>query len=244
MVLRGRRRRDRAARRHHQLRGPRRPRSGRRSNGPRRTRGRGAPLSHRSLHRAADPHRGQRDFSLRNVAIGPGTGSAGHVGYPRRAVNWVDLVLLVAVVVAAVHGLRLGALVQVLTFGGFWLGLTLGALLSIALVSTLRPGPVKSIVTLVVVLAGATAPGRRRADRGGMEQRRPAASPPGRRRCRRRGGGGRRGGAPVGMAARQRAVPVPLHVARLGHLGLRRAPDGRRGRCPRCPRCSLTCRRS
>jgi S1-C subfamily serine protease len=71
-------------------------------------------------------------------------------------VNWVDLVLLVAVVVAAVHGLRLGALVQVLTFGGFWLGLTLGALLSIALVSSLRPGPVKSIVTLVVVLAGAT----------------------------------------------------------------------------------------
>jgi S1-C subfamily serine protease len=70
-------------------------------------------------------------------------------------VNWVDLVLLVAVVAAAVHGLRLGALVQVLTFGGFWLGLTLGALLSIALVSSLRPGPVKSIVTLVVVLTGA-----------------------------------------------------------------------------------------
>ena len=70
--------------------------------------------------------------------------------------NWVDLVLLVAVVAAAVHGLRLGALVQVLTFGGFWLGLTLGALLSIALVATLRPGPVKSIVTLVLVLTGAT----------------------------------------------------------------------------------------
>ncbi|HXR53618.1 MAG TPA: MarP family serine protease [Acidimicrobiales bacterium] len=70
--------------------------------------------------------------------------------------NWVDLVLLVAVVAAAVHGLRLGALIQVLTFGGFWLGLTLGALLSIALVSSLRPGPAKSIVTLVVVLTGAT----------------------------------------------------------------------------------------
>jgi S1-C subfamily serine protease len=71
-------------------------------------------------------------------------------------VNWVDLVLLVAVVAAGVHGLRLGALVQVLTFGGFWLGLTLGALLSIALVSTLRPGPVKSVVTLVVVLTAAS----------------------------------------------------------------------------------------
>jgi len=67
-------------------------------------------------------------------------------------VNWVDLVLLVAVAAAAVHGLRLGAMVQVLTFGGFWIGLLLGALLSIALVSSLRPGPVKSAVTLVVVL--------------------------------------------------------------------------------------------
>jgi len=67
-------------------------------------------------------------------------------------VNWVDLVILVAVVAAAVHGLRLGAMVQVLTFGGFWIGLLLGALLSIALVSSLRPGAVKSAVTLVVVL--------------------------------------------------------------------------------------------
>jgi S1-C subfamily serine protease len=71
-------------------------------------------------------------------------------------VDWVDLVLLVAVVAAAVHGLRLGALIQVLTFGGFWLGLILGTLLSIALVSSLRPGPVKSSVTLVVVLTAAS----------------------------------------------------------------------------------------
>lgn len=78
------------------------------------------------------------------------------VGYPRRGVDWVDLVLLVAVVAAAVHGLRLGALVQVCTFGGFWLGLVLGTLLSIALVSSLRPGPVKSIVALVVVLSAAS----------------------------------------------------------------------------------------
>jgi S1-C subfamily serine protease len=80
-----------------------------------------------------------------------GPGPTGVV-YPRDAVNWVDLVLLVAVVAAAVHGLRLGAMVQVLTFGGFWIGLLLGALLSIALVSSLRPGAVKSAVTLVAVL--------------------------------------------------------------------------------------------
>jgi S1-C subfamily serine protease len=78
------------------------------------------------------------------------------VGYPRHAVDWVDLVLLVAVVAAGVHGLRLGALVQLFTFGGFWLGLVLGTLLSIALVSSLRPGPVKSVVTLLVVLVSAT----------------------------------------------------------------------------------------
>lgn len=70
--------------------------------------------------------------------------------------NWVDLVLLLAVVAAGVHGLRLGALVQVCTFGGFWLGLVLGTLLSIALVSSLRPGAVKSIVALVVVLSAGT----------------------------------------------------------------------------------------
>jgi S1-C subfamily serine protease len=70
-------------------------------------------------------------------------------------VDWVDLVLLVAVVAAGVHGLRLGALVQLFTFGGFWLGLVLGTLLSIALVSSLRPGPVKSVVTLFVVFASA-----------------------------------------------------------------------------------------
>lgn len=69
--------------------------------------------------------------------------------------DWVDIVLIVAVVAAGVHGLRLGALVQLFTFGGFWLGLVLGTLLSIALVSSLRPGPVKSVVTLFVVFASA-----------------------------------------------------------------------------------------
>ncbi len=70
--------------------------------------------------------------------------------------DWVDLLLLVVIVAAGVHGLRLGALVQVFTFGGFWLGLVLGTLLSIALVSALHPGPAKAIVTLVVVLSAAT----------------------------------------------------------------------------------------
>ncbi len=44
--------------------------------------------------------------------------------------NLVDLVVLIIVALAAVQGLRLGAIVQVLSFGGFWIGLYLGALLA------------------------------------------------------------------------------------------------------------------
>jgi S1-C subfamily serine protease len=44
--------------------------------------------------------------------------------------NWVDWVLLALVALSGVHGLRLGAAMQVLSFGGFWLGLFLGALLT------------------------------------------------------------------------------------------------------------------
>jgi len=43
-------------------------------------------------------------------------------------VNIVDIVILVVVAVAAVQGLRLGAILQVFSFGGFWIGLVLGAL--------------------------------------------------------------------------------------------------------------------
>ena len=46
-------------------------------------------------------------------------------GYPRQ-VDWVDLLIIGLMVLAAVHGLRLGALVQILTFGGFLLGFLLG----------------------------------------------------------------------------------------------------------------------
>jgi len=42
-------------------------------------------------------------------------------------VNWVDLLIIGLMLLAAVHGLKLGAVVQILTFGGFWLGLLLGA---------------------------------------------------------------------------------------------------------------------
>jgi hypothetical protein len=44
------------------------------------------------------------------------------------SVDWVDLLIIGLMLLAAVHGLRLGALVQLLTFAGFWLGLLLGIL--------------------------------------------------------------------------------------------------------------------
>ena len=65
--------------------------------------------------------------------------------------NWVDVVLLVAVAAAAVHGLRLGAAVQVLSFGGFILGLFLGAVLAPHVVATIHSQVAKSVVTTVVV---------------------------------------------------------------------------------------------
>lgn len=65
--------------------------------------------------------------------------------------DWVDLVLVLALLAAAVHGLRLGALVQMLTFGGFWLGITLGALLSVAIAPHLHSVGLKAGVTLLCV---------------------------------------------------------------------------------------------
>ena len=44
--------------------------------------------------------------------------------------NWVDYVLLALVALSGIHGLRLGAAMQVLSFGGFWLGLFVGVLIS------------------------------------------------------------------------------------------------------------------
>ena len=41
--------------------------------------------------------------------------------------NLVDLFIIVAVVLAAVHGVTQGAAMQVLSFGGFWIGLVVGA---------------------------------------------------------------------------------------------------------------------
>ena len=65
--------------------------------------------------------------------------------------NWVDVVLLLVVATAAVHGLRLGAAIQVLSYGGFWLGLFLGALLTPEIAGLVHSQVAKTVIAAVVV---------------------------------------------------------------------------------------------
>ncbi len=67
--------------------------------------------------------------------------------------NWLDAVLLVVVALSAVQGLRLGAVMQVFSFGGFWLGLLVGALLT-PLVAGAVHGPVSKTLVVIVVFFG------------------------------------------------------------------------------------------
>jgi S1-C subfamily serine protease len=56
---------------------------------------------------------------------------------------------------AAVHGLRLGALVQLFTFGGFWLGFLLGTLIWVPLLHTPHDDATRSILIVALVIATA-----------------------------------------------------------------------------------------
>jgi S1-C subfamily serine protease len=74
-------------------------------------------------------------------------------------VNVVDFVVLAVVVLAALQGLRLGAIVQVLSFGGFIVGLYLGALLASFTVKWAHGETSRSVVALVTLLGVAAACG-------------------------------------------------------------------------------------
>lgn len=69
--------------------------------------------------------------------------------------NVVDIVLLVAVALAALYGLRLGAVLLVLSVGGFWGGLYLGALLAPTTGSWVHTSGARSVVALVTLLGTA-----------------------------------------------------------------------------------------
>ncbi len=76
------------------------------------------------------------------------------------AVDWVDLLIIGLMLLAAVHGLRLGALVQLLTFGGFFLGFLLGTVVWVPLLSSGHPDDVtRSILVVSLVLFTACALG-------------------------------------------------------------------------------------
>jgi S1-C subfamily serine protease len=71
-------------------------------------------------------------------------------------VDWVDFLLIALMLLAAVHGLRLGALVQLLTFGGFWLGFLLGIFIWVPLLSFVHDQTTRGIVTIAAVLITAS----------------------------------------------------------------------------------------
>lgn len=71
----------------------------------------------------------------------------------------LDVVLVVVVLLAAVHGLRLGALAQVLTFGGFLVGLTLGTLLVQWVAPSVHSLTAKTVVALLLLIGPAVALG-------------------------------------------------------------------------------------
>ena len=70
--------------------------------------------------------------------------------------NWVDYVLLALVAVSGIHGLRLGAATQVLSFGGFWLGLFIGALVAPSVAGLAHSSTAKTVIVLVVLIGVAT----------------------------------------------------------------------------------------
>jgi S1-C subfamily serine protease len=67
-------------------------------------------------------------------------------------VNWVDFVVLAVVAVSAVNGLRRGAALQLFSYGGFWGGLFLGAVLTPVVASHFRSHTTRAVVAIVLVL--------------------------------------------------------------------------------------------
>jgi len=70
--------------------------------------------------------------------------------------SWVDLVVIGFVLLAAFQGLRLGAVVQVLTFGGFLIGLYLGARLASITVRGIHSQAPRTTVALLTMLGVAS----------------------------------------------------------------------------------------
>ncbi len=100
---------------------------------------------------------GAREHGTTRIAVGG--------AFPRApfdtlaAVDWVDLLIIGLMLLAAVHGLRLGAIVQILTFGGFILGFLLGAVVWVPLLRGGHGDVTRSVVVVSLVLFTALALG-------------------------------------------------------------------------------------
>ncbi len=70
--------------------------------------------------------------------------------------NLVDLVIVIVVALAAIRGLRLGAVVQVLSYGGMLVGLYFGARLASVTARWVQSQPARGSVALVTMLGAAT----------------------------------------------------------------------------------------
>lgn len=68
----------------------------------------------------------------------------------------VDVVVLVAVAVSAVRGIQLGASVQLGSYGGFWIGLFLGAIAAPIIVGPIHTPLWRTIVSLAILFGTAT----------------------------------------------------------------------------------------
>lgn len=71
---------------------------------------------------------------------------------PSCNVDWVDIVVVVLLLLAALHGLRVGALIQVLSLAGFVLGVTVGALLTDVVAPSVHTTSAKAAVALALVI--------------------------------------------------------------------------------------------
>jgi hypothetical protein len=72
-----------------------------------------------------------------------------------RAVSWVDAVIIVWVVLAAIRGRALGALTQLLGLVGFVAGLAIGAVVAVPVAGRLDAGAPRTVITTAIVLGAA-----------------------------------------------------------------------------------------
>lgn len=70
--------------------------------------------------------------------------------------NWIDLIILIGVGYAAIRGGQLGAAVQLGSYGGFWIGLFLGALIAPRVAGLISSSFLRTVVLLLILFGFAS----------------------------------------------------------------------------------------